>query len=90
MKFTPPDTCLEDYEKRRGAFLKDLIAFTPNVSVRAKEFRQWIDENSRYFGPSFLSSSPTWPATQSGLHRYLPERFPGQAFRVLPCRRPAD
>jgi hypothetical protein len=40
MKFTPPDTCLEDYEKRRGAFLKDLIAFTPNVSVRAKEFRR--------------------------------------------------
>ena len=46
MKFAPPDTCLEDYEKRRGAFLKDLIAFTPNVSVRAKEFRRWIDENS--------------------------------------------
>jgi hypothetical protein len=40
MKFTPPDTCLEDYEERRGAFLKDLIAFTPNVSVRAKEFRR--------------------------------------------------
>ena len=50
MKFTPPDTCLEDYEKRRGAFLKDLIAFTPNVSVRAKEFRRWIDENSPYRG----------------------------------------
>jgi len=48
MKFTPPDTCLEDYEKRRGAFLKDLIAFTPNVSVRAREFRRWIDENSPY------------------------------------------
>ena len=48
MKFTPPDTRLEDYEKRRGAFLKDLIAFTPNVSVRAKEFRRWIDENSPY------------------------------------------
>jgi hypothetical protein len=47
MKFTPPDTCLEDYEKRRGAFLK-LIAFTPNVSVRSKEFRRWIDENSPY------------------------------------------
>ena len=48
MKFAPPDTCLEDYEKRRRAFLKDLIAFTPNVSVRAKEFRRWIDENSPY------------------------------------------
>jgi hypothetical protein len=48
MKFTPPDTCLEDYEERRGAFLKGLIAFTPNVSVRAKEFRRWIDENSPY------------------------------------------
>jgi len=48
MKFTPPDTCLEDYEKRRAAFLKDLIAITPNVSARAKEFRRWIDENSPY------------------------------------------
>jgi hypothetical protein len=48
MKFAPPDTCLEDYEKRRRAFLKELIASTPNVSVRAKEFRRWIDENSPY------------------------------------------
>jgi hypothetical protein len=48
MKSAPPDTCLEDYEKRRGAFLKNLIAFTSNVSVRAKEFRRWIDENSPY------------------------------------------
>jgi hypothetical protein len=48
MKFTPPDTCLEDYEKRRRAFLKELIASTPNVSVRAKEFRRWIEENSPY------------------------------------------
>jgi hypothetical protein len=28
-KFAPPDTCLEDYEKRRSAFLKKLIASTP-------------------------------------------------------------
>jgi hypothetical protein len=26
--------------------LKELIASTPNVSLRAKEFRRWIDENS--------------------------------------------
>ena len=26
------------------------IASTPNVSVRAKEFRRWIDENSPYSG----------------------------------------
>ena len=57
MKFAPPDTCLEDYEKRRGAFLKDLIAFTPNVSVRAKEFRRWIDENSPYRDEDPKSSS---------------------------------
>src|SRR5262249_24405389 len=44
----PPDTCLEDYEKRHSMFLKELIASTPNVSVRAKEFRRWIDENSPY------------------------------------------
>jgi hypothetical protein len=47
MKFAA-DTCLEDYEKRRRAFLKELIASTPNVSVRAKEFRRWIEENSPY------------------------------------------
>jgi hypothetical protein len=48
MKFVPPDTYLKDYKKRRSAFLKELIASTPNVSVRAKEFRRWIDENSPY------------------------------------------
>jgi hypothetical protein len=48
MKLAPPDTCLKDYEKRRSAFLKELIALTPNLSVRAKEFRRWIDENSPY------------------------------------------
>jgi len=46
MNFVPPDACLQDYKKRRTAFLKYLIASTPNVSVRAKEFRRWIDENS--------------------------------------------
>jgi hypothetical protein len=40
MKFVPPDTCLRDYNKRRGPFLKELIASTPNVSARAKEFRR--------------------------------------------------
>ena len=48
MKFVPPDTSLKDYKERRGSFLKELIASTPNVSVRAKEFRRWIDENSPY------------------------------------------
>ena len=48
MKFVPPDTCLKDYKKRRSAFLKELIASTPNVSARAKEFRRWVDENSPY------------------------------------------
>ena len=46
MKLVPPDTCLKDYKKRRSSFLEELIASTPNVSVRAKEFRRWIDENS--------------------------------------------
>src|SRR5215470_6941389 len=41
MKFVPPDTCLRDYKKRRSAFLDELIASTPNVSLRAKEFRRW-------------------------------------------------
>ena len=48
MKFALPDTSLEDYEKRRGAFLKELIASTRNVNLRAKEFRRWIEENSPY------------------------------------------
>ena len=39
MKFIPSETCLEHYKERRNAFLKELIATTPNVSVRAKEFR---------------------------------------------------
>ena len=46
MKLVPPDTCLKDYKKRRNSFLKELIASTPNVSVRAREFRRWIDKNS--------------------------------------------
>ena len=46
MKLVPPDTRLKDYKRRRNAFLKELISSTPNVSVRAKEFRRWIDENS--------------------------------------------
>ena len=48
MKFVPLDSCPQDYEKRRGAFLKELIASTPNVSLRAQEFRRWIDKNSPY------------------------------------------
>jgi hypothetical protein len=48
MKLVPPDTRLKDYKKRRSAFLKELIASTPSVSARAKEFRRWIDENSPY------------------------------------------
>ena len=46
MKLVPPDTCIKDYKKRRSAFLEELISSTPNVSVRAKAFRRWIDENS--------------------------------------------
>jgi len=46
MKFVSPDTCLRDYKKRRSAFLDELIASTPNVSLRAKEFRRWIAQNS--------------------------------------------
>ena len=46
MKFVSSDIYSEDYRKRRSAFLKELIASTSNVSMRAKEFRRWIDENS--------------------------------------------
>ena len=48
MKLVPPDTRLKDYKRRRSAFLQELIASTPNVSVSAKEFRRWIDQNSPY------------------------------------------
>jgi hypothetical protein len=47
-KFGATDIRLKDYKKRRSAFLEELIASTPKVSVRAKEFRRWIDENSPY------------------------------------------
>jgi hypothetical protein len=50
MKFVLSGTCVEEYKKRRRAFLKELIASTPNVSMRAKEFRRWIDENSPHSG----------------------------------------
>jgi hypothetical protein len=46
MKSIPRDSYLKDYKKRRSAFLEELIASTPNLTVRAKEFRRWIDENS--------------------------------------------
>jgi hypothetical protein len=46
MKFVPPETSLKDYKTRRSAFLAEVIALTPNVSTRAKEFRRWIDKNS--------------------------------------------
>jgi hypothetical protein len=48
MKLVSPDTHCYDYKKRRGAFLKELIASTPNVSLRAQELRRWIDKNSPY------------------------------------------
>jgi hypothetical protein len=48
MKLVSPDAHCNDYKKRRGAFLKELITSTPNVSLRAQEFRRWIDENSPY------------------------------------------
>jgi hypothetical protein len=45
MKFVSPDHC-NDYKKRRSSFLIELIASTPNVSLRAQEFRRWIDKTS--------------------------------------------
>ena len=46
MKFVSPATHCN--KKRRSAFLKELIASTQNVSLRAEEFRRWIDKNSLY------------------------------------------
>jgi hypothetical protein len=46
MKSVPSDTSLKDYKTRRSAFLAEVIALTPNVTTRAKEFRRWINENS--------------------------------------------
>ena len=48
MKFVSPDTRCNDYKKRRSSFLMELIASTPNVSLRAQEFRRWIDKNAPY------------------------------------------
>jgi hypothetical protein len=41
MKLVPPDTRLKDYKKRRSAFLEELIASTPNVSVRVRCAMRW-------------------------------------------------
>ena len=49
MKFVPPDTCLADYQARRSAFIKQLVADTPDdMQARADGFCAWIDENSPY------------------------------------------
>jgi DNA invertase Pin-like site-specific DNA recombinase len=40
--------CKRQKAKLVIAKLDRLIASTPNVSVRAKEFRRWIEENSPY------------------------------------------
>src|SRR6266446_1678907 len=69
----------------------ELLGFTEHFRIRDFSRTPRRDRcKSRWVKATFASSSPICPATQSGLHRYLPERFPGQAFRVLPCRRPAD
>jgi hypothetical protein len=82
MKFVPPDTCLKDYKKRRSAFLKELIASTPNVSVRAKEFRRWIDENSPYSAP--VTKPKTWVDRTSSLDADWP---PASRYYYGPSRR---
>src|SRR5262245_31446495 len=85
MKFALPDTCLEDYEKRRSMFLKELIASTPNVSVRAKEFRRWIDENSPYSDAESSSSLSRYEAGASVVAAKRPgggSRRPGSHHSV--------
>jgi hypothetical protein len=49
-----------------------LIAFTPIVSVRAKEFRRWIDENSPYRD----EESPNRRAAENFLKNGHPEDSP--------------
>jgi hypothetical protein len=43
MKFAPPDTCLEDYEKRRRAFLKELIALIKPKSWDRHGLKPWLE-----------------------------------------------
>lgn len=48
MKFIAPDTSLEDYQRRRSAFLKWVIETEPNMKIRCERIESWIDDNSPY------------------------------------------
>ena len=48
MKFVGTDTCLEDYERRRGAYIKWLVATEPPTKERARKIIEWMQANSPY------------------------------------------
>src|SRR5258708_30699545 len=61
----------------------ELLGFTEHFRTRDFSRTPRRDRcKSRWVKATFASSSPICPATQSGLHRYLPERLQGQWRRV--------
>jgi hypothetical protein len=79
MKLVPPDTRLKDHKKRRSAFLQELIASTPNVSVRAKEFRRWIDENALIATMTKSKTRPRCPRCKLRVSKRSPVACPNDA-----------
>jgi hypothetical protein len=49
MKLRPPDSSFQDYKDRRAAFMKNLIAETPNnLPARLARMREWLEANSPF------------------------------------------
>lgn len=48
MKFKYPDTNLEDFQRRRRAFLKMVKQVEPDLKRRLVIIRNWFDVNSPY------------------------------------------
>lgn len=49
MKLRPPDSSLADYKERRAAFMKNLVAETPNdLPARLARMRAWLEANSPF------------------------------------------
>lgn len=48
MKFKASDTCIEDYHRRRDAYIGWLTATEPPSKARARKMLEWMKANSPY------------------------------------------
>ncbi len=48
MNFVHPDTCLDDYKKRRADFMQFARKKWPDLRERVPMVKQWVDINSPY------------------------------------------